>query len=819
MNTFDDFEIRQAMGQIRHSERKLERSEDSWGGIFNIYSVLSPKTEMNTLALMHSTIDGFSELKGILLESLMQENLAKISAELKAKTETIVEFITRNLFERTADVSFLATDNELITFLEQDEPRAQHTERIVQRLQEYRDKYTVYHDIMLLGCDGTLRVSLQRDTNMAKADPDLARATIASNEFYEVLGTTALQPQNPQLTYSKPILSRAGIPVGILVLFFDFEREMASIFENLQNRSRTSILLLLDTQGAVIASSDRHVPLGEIVEMAVDEPFRIIFYKGTQYICKTSPAKPYQGYKGLGWFGHILIPLSLAFQQQNTAISQEILSSLASFSPLLDDVGSRADRLNNDLRSIVLRGQVQEKNDTQYLGAILNLITDNGRKTAEVFQDVIRDLYRAIISSLMLDAEFSSRIAIDIMDRNLYERANDGRWWALTPEFREILANRIFDETNCRTLESILSTINQSYTVYTRIFVYDTKGTIVASSNLHSDTIACVGKKISSDLLGKVLALKSTARYVVSDFREEPLYNNRHTYTYHAAIRDPKGSPVGGIGLVFDSAVEIKQILIDTQPKRDGSFSLFCDRQGKIIASSSDEEQYAVGHTVTLDQSFLALRHGETTSSILLRNGYYYAVGATASFGYREYKTTGDYENDVIAVTFIPLSRKIALRPPRRRLEIAGGGTNGNQLTSLIVFYLDDDFYSLRIDDVVDIAAADTIKPYREEDEPLVGYIAYDHISLPVIDIRKLCKKQPSERHAHVIIAHTPQNALIGFLVEEVDGIYTVAPKTPDSGQIASRYLEGAVSVGKEIIFILSPQAIHERFGVKTRQG
>lgn len=816
MNVFDDFEIKQAMGQIRNSERKLERSEDSWGGIFNIYSVLSPKTEMNTLELMHSTIDGFSELKGILLESLMQENLAKISAELKAKTEAIVEFITRNLFERTADVSFLATDNKLITFLEQDDPAPEHAERIVQRLQEYRDKYTVYHDIMLLSCDGTLRVSLQHDAGGAKADPDLARATLASAEFYEVLGMTPLQSHNPQLTYSKPILANSGQPIGILVLFFDFEREMASIFRNLQNRTNTAIMLLLDERSTVIATSDPHVPLGERVEIVIDEPFRIVFYKGVQYICKTSPAKGYQGYNGLGWYGHILIPLSLAFHQRSAAIAPEIIGSLASFSPLLDDIGGRADRLNNDLRSIVLRGQVQEKSSTQYLGAILNLITDNGRKTAEVFQEVIRDLYRAIISSLMLDAEFSSRISIDIMDRNLYERANDSRWWALTPEFRNILSGRDYDAASCQTLETILATINQSYTVYTRIFVYDAKGTILASSNLHSEPSACVGKKVPSDLLAKVLALKSTARYVVSDFREEPLYGNRHTYVYHAAIRDAKGTVVGGIGLVFDSAVEIKQILIDTLPKREGSFSLFCDRQGKIIASSSDGEQYAVGHTVTLDQSFLALRHGETNSSILLMNGYYYAVGATASFGYREYKTTGDYENDVIAVTFIPLSRKVALRPPRRRLEIAGGGTNGNQLTSLIVFYLDDDFYSLRIDDVVDIAAADTIKPYREEDEPLVGYIAYDHISLPVIDIRKLCKKQPSERHAHVIIAHTPQNALIGFLVEEIDGIYTVAPKTPDLGQIASRYLEGAVSVGKEIIFILSPQAIHERFGVKA---
>ncbi|MDQ7068951.1 MAG: hypothetical protein Q9M40_13855 [Sulfurimonas sp.] len=33
-------------------------------------------------------------------------------------------------------------------------------------------------------------------------------------------------------------------------------------------------------------------------------------------------------------------------------------------------------------------------------------------------------------------------LAIDIMDRNLYERANDSRWWALTPLFIEELSSQ-----------------------------------------------------------------------------------------------------------------------------------------------------------------------------------------------------------------------------------------------------------------------------------------------------------------------------------------------------------------------------------------
>ncbi len=39
------------------------------------------------------------------------------------------------------------------------------------------------------------------------------------------------------------------------------------------------------------------------------------------------------------------------------------------------------------------------------------------------------------------DSVFLAELIVDIMDRNLYERANDCRWWALTTDFRAILEN------------------------------------------------------------------------------------------------------------------------------------------------------------------------------------------------------------------------------------------------------------------------------------------------------------------------------------------------------------------------------------------
>lgn len=59
------------------------------------------------------------------------------------------------------------------------------------------------------------------------------------------------------------------------------------------------------------------------------------------------------------------------------------------------------------------------------------------------------------------------------MDRNLYERANDCRWWAPTSAFRQILSKPEVTPDDAQQISDILKYINGLYTVYTNLFVYD----------------------------------------------------------------------------------------------------------------------------------------------------------------------------------------------------------------------------------------------------------------------------------------------------------------------------------------------------------
>ena len=58
------------------------------------------------------------------------------------------------------------------------------------------------------------------------------------------------------------------------------------------------------------------------------------------------------------------------------------------------------------------------------------------------------------------------------MDRNLYERANDCRWWALDPVLLR-LTETPPGEPRRQGLEKILAYINGLYTVYSNLLLFD----------------------------------------------------------------------------------------------------------------------------------------------------------------------------------------------------------------------------------------------------------------------------------------------------------------------------------------------------------
>lgn len=613
---------------------------------------------------MHDTQRRFQELQGRLIDNLVRENLRKLELEFGARAQAAIDVLVRNLFERTADVGFLATDDDIRAFLLQPATEAA-VAAIVVRLREYTAKYSVYDEIIILDVHGQVRAHLDANNPVSFSRDPLIEATLRSGAPYvETFRPSDLQPLSRTAhIFSAPITDGddTGAEVlGVLCLCFRFDDEMRGIFANLARPGE--VIAILDDRGSVIASSnERDLPFHTQLREHGHRGVGVSTHNGESHLSHTTRTRGYQGYHGLAWQGHVMRPLSSAFAGGRAERSGDLqLQRSRLFSDELRAISRNAALVTDDLTLVVLNGQiVSAKRDAAEFMPVLEEIRTIGQRTRGVFDESIADLYHTVVSSLLSDVQFQAFLAVDIMDRNLYERANDVRWWALTSVFRSILSQPRRNAENDAVLTGVLAYINGLYTVYSNLILFDTDGVIVAVSDARH--AALVGQAMPCmEVVRAALAVSDAQQYVVSPFAPSPLYADRHTYVYATAVRAAGGAQaVGGIAIVFDAEAQFAAMLADTLPRDDsgamvaGAFGVFAERSGRIIASSRAD--LLPGQTLELNTTFFTLRNGERGAAVLEYHGHQYAVGAAMSQGYREYKTSGDYVNDVLALIFVPL--------------------------------------------------------------------------------------------------------------------------------------------------------------------
>ena len=628
--------------------------------------------KINSLSVAHTLIDDmldtqqrFQELQDSLIANLVSENLRKLDQEFTARAQVAIDILVRNLFERTADVGFLATDNDIRAFLSQPSPDALAVEHIVERLCEYTAKYSVYDEIIILDPHGRVCVHLDADNPITYSRDPLLHETLNTDAPYvETFRASDLQPgRRVAHIFSAPIRvsdNPNSEVLGILCLCFRFDDEMRGIFANLARPGE--IIAIIDQGGRVIASSDEsQLALGAAIQAGSGNSIKTAKHHNDTYLSRTTPTRGYQGYYGLAWQGHVMRTLKTVFTstEANPQTGYD-LSDSRLFSNELRTIRRNAALITDDLTLIVMNGQiVAAKRDAAEFMPVLDEIRNIGLRTREVFDHSLSQLYHTVVAALLSEVQFQAFLAVDIMDRNLYERANDVRWWALTSLFRESLARKTRHTDGSAAMNEVLAYINGLYTVYTNLILFDDSGTIVAVSDENERHL--VGQAMpDAALVRATLNVTDSQRYLVSPFAGTPLYANRHTYIYLTSLRAPESSQVvGGIGIVFDSAPQFKAMLEDSLPRDAegktpaGVFGVFVERSGHIIASTRDDIK--PGSQLALKSSFHDLKSGERGSAIMEYDGHTYAVGAAMSQGYREYKTTGDYENDVLALIFVPL--------------------------------------------------------------------------------------------------------------------------------------------------------------------
>lgn len=629
----------------------------------------------------------------------------------------------------------------------------------------------------------------------------------------------------------------------MLCLVFRFINETEGIFSNLVKEQDWSVVTLLDRRGIVIASSDpHHIAMGAKLDYELNCDWKVVRFAGRQYLSATLATQGYQGYMGPGWYGNVMLPLEYAFDHESICLQEEIPASVLDavmsnpylFSDALREIPGQAGKIQRALNRSVWNGNVSQYGDKKaqnpaFSKILLWEISNTGLKTQDVFERSISNLHQTVVSSILQDSQFQAALAIDIMDRNLYERANDCRWGALSSVFRLALSG---DMPDVRAVEEMLVHINGLYTVYENLVVFDRNGRVLAVSNPQYREYC--GQVLKEDWVRQTL--NGSSSYAVSAFTPSALYKGQHTYIYAAAILDssPAKNIVGGIGIVFDAAPQFEAMLVDALPHDEkgiipaGCFAVFTDRNRRVIAATSPD--LGPGSLLDLENSFFVQKNGEGKSAIAVFNSHYYAVAACLSKGYREYKGESDaYRNDVVALIFTPLGDKSLHERripsiPRRRLQEGEIRSGSGELQEIATFYVDSHWLGIPSVHVVEAIDATGLTSVSGSSENMLGYIMYRDRLISVVGLWGLLGHADKRRICHepqiiVLRMGNDDSMLLGVMVDELGEIPEIpleriekVPAMMSGNNLLAESLVKPHKVASEMIVVLSQARLRQKF-------
>jgi len=688
--------------QISDANERFKKINRQWRGAITAGMIETGRMSRGAAAMfipliqdMRTTVDSFERIQARLMDTVLAETAKKVIIELHDAAGFTINILKRNLFERTADVGYLAKDDEIVNFLkcaedteQQGRPTREHRQSILERLAQYCHEYTVYNEIIILDLAGNVMANLDQNNRISRSKDPLLEQTQAvdlhtapdADKYIETFRPTDLMPgRGNVLIYSRKIEApQTRTPLGTLCLCFDFEDEMKGIFKDLAQGNENIIAAILDDKGVVISASNTKIlpPLSTTIPLNLNLESDFIILNGKQYLVSIVPTDGYQGFYGLAWYGLAMISMEYAFVEDN-APDEGGSTKVQNASSDLVQIKKDSDNLLSSMKIDGLNGIIQANrfNDKNFV-EIIHFVEDIGKQIDTLFHASINRLQQTAMTTLLNDVQFRAFHGNNIADRNLYERANDVCWWALTPLFRRALAQGSaggFHNNDATELKASLQYINNLYTPYLRLILTDLSGEIVAVSDPPPELGERVaekgmprgqefrGMKIDDKIVDRAISLATRRDYCVTDFSPTPLYGGHPTYIYATAVRAPENSRqvVGTILIVFDAKPQFAAMLWDILPKDEnkqaiqGSFAVFTDRHKNILSTTS--ENFPVGRQLALDDTFFDGENGKRNSAIVALNGRAYAMGTQVSGGYREYKRQDGYINDLLCMVFVPI--------------------------------------------------------------------------------------------------------------------------------------------------------------------
>lgn len=228
-----------------------------------------------------------------------------------------VEIIDRNLYERSCDVRWWATDSAVVAALE--EPDAATAAFASKRLATILRSYTVYLDLWVADRDGRVVATGRPELYPRAVGLDVSETgwfqhalqTHSGDDFWVCdIDTNRVLDNAAVATYSTAVRRRGethGERLGALGIFFDWAPQAAAVLDGIglaEDERDKSRLMILNAQHRVIACSDGQGLLSEVYPLAANRE-RSGYYRNGDKLIAFAETPGYETYRGLGWLGCI----------------------------------------------------------------------------------------------------------------------------------------------------------------------------------------------------------------------------------------------------------------------------------------------------------------------------------------------------------------------------------------------------------------------------------------------------------------------------------------------------------------------------------
>lgn len=288
------------------------------------------------------------------------------------------------------------------------------------------------------------------------------------------------------------------------------------------------------------------------------------------------------------------------------------------------------------------RGFAVVADEVKTISAEISELTDSLRgelrgklSTLSEFGRALADEVRRVRGERLADLAHN---AVEIADRNLYERSCDVRWWATDPAVVDCAAAAA-DMVKARHAGQRLGVILDSYTVYLDLWIADAAGKVIANGR-PGRYPGVIGTDVSGEQwFQDAMATADGGAFAVADIAHNATLGGATVATYATAIRadgEADGAPLGALGIFFDWETQAQAIVegIRLAPEEKAkSRCLLIDRDHRIIADSARRGLLA--------ESFpLATAEGERGH---YEDGAGRLVGYAVTPGYETYAGLGWY--------------------------------------------------------------------------------------------------------------------------------------------------------------------------------